>query len=234
MKRSRCLGIVGGLGVGATVHYYEKLAKACEAQATAPEIAIVHAQTSRVFEYVGAGDCQGLVEYLAGYIRRLKAAGAELAAIPAVTAHYAIRQLASRSPLPVLNLLDPLRQEISARAIKRAVVFGTRFVMESALFGEIRNVDLVRPKPDELDYVHQTYVEVAATGKASIEQQQELTRLAQSLVGRHGLDAIILAGTDFSVLFNESNTEFPLVDCAAAHIRAILGNMVGEATPRSD
>ena len=28
MNTSRCLGLVGGLGVGATIHYYEKLAKA--------------------------------------------------------------------------------------------------------------------------------------------------------------------------------------------------------------
>jgi aspartate racemase len=233
MKRSRCLGLVGGLGVGATVHYYEKLAKASEAQGATPEIVIVHAETARVFEYVGAGDRPGLAEYLAGYIGRLKAAGAEIAALPAVTPHYAIRQLASRSPLPVLSLFDSLTQELSARGIKQAAVFGTRFVMESALFGEIRHVDFVRPKPDELDYVHSTYVEVAATGKGSIEHQRELTRLAQSLVRRDGLDAIILAGTDFSVLFNESNTEFPFVDCAALHIRAILENMVGETRSRS-
>jgi hypothetical protein len=30
------------------------------------------------------------------------------------------------------------------------------------------------------------------------------------------------------VLFNEANTEFPYVDCAALHVRRILQGMLGE------
>lgn len=47
MNRSRCLGLVGGLGVGATVHYYEKLAQAHAAQGRTPDIVITHAETAR-------------------------------------------------------------------------------------------------------------------------------------------------------------------------------------------
>jgi aspartate racemase len=233
MNTSRCLGLVGGLGVGATIHYYEKLAQAYEAQGRTLNIVIVHAQTARVFEYVQAQDRNGLAEYLNGYIRRLKAAGAEVAAIPAVTPHFCIRELIATSPLPVVNIFEPLVLELTRRRAKRVAVFGTRFVVESALFGELSEVEIIPWKPTEVQQIHNTYVELARTGKGLPEQRQELTALAHTIIRRDAVDAIILAGTDLALLFNESNTDFPCMDCAALHLRAILSDLLGETSPNS-
>jgi len=90
MKNSRCLGLVGGLGIGATIHYYERLAKGCEQHGLTLDIVITNAYTPRVFQYVEAGDRAGLADYLNGYIRRMHAAGAEIAAVPAVTPHFSV------------------------------------------------------------------------------------------------------------------------------------------------
>jgi aspartate racemase len=233
MNTSRCLGLVGGLGVGATIHYYGKLAKAHEAQGRTLDIVIVHAETSRVFEHVEADDRVGLAEYLAGYIRRLKAAGAEAAAIPAVTPHFCVRELIAASPLPVFNIFEPLVQELAARAVRRVAVFGTRFVMESVLFGEVRGIEIIKSRPPEADYIHNTYVELARTGGGSEEQHRNLTALAHTLLKRDGVDAIILAGTDLALLFNETNTDFPSINCAALHLQAILKDLLSDAPPSS-
>src|SRR5271155_960930 len=228
MNKSRCLGLVGGLGVGATIHYYQKLAKAHEERGGALDIVIAHAETTRVFEYVQANDREGLAEYLNGFIRRLKAAGAEVTAIPAVTAHFCARELIATSPLPVFNVFEPLVVELGVRGAKRVAVFGTRFVMESALFGELRGVEIVQWRSDEMDNIHKTYVDLARTGKASEEKHRALTALAHTIVKRDGVDAIILAGTDLALLFNETNTDFPYVDCAALHLRAILKGLLAQ------
>jgi aspartate racemase len=37
-----------------------------------------------------------------------------------------------------------------------------------------------------------------------------------------GADAIMLGGTDLALAFNEQNADFPLVDCAAIHVDAIV------------
>jgi len=222
MKKSRCVGLVGGLGVGATVHYYEHLARGCEKLGFAPDIVITHAQTPRVFAYVEARDRSGLAEYLSGYIRRMQAAGAEMAVIPAITPLFCAEELAARSALSIVSLLDPLNRELAARKARRVAIFGTRFVIESDLFGALSGVEVVRPAPDEVDLIHNTYVELAATGEPSTEKHEKLTSLAHRLVTRDAVDAILLAGTDLTLLFNETNTDFPHVDCAALHIREIL------------
>jgi len=143
----------------------------------------------------------------------------EVIAIPAVTPHFCVRELMATSPLPVFNIFEPLVQELAARKARRVAVFGTRFVMESALFGEVNEVEMVKPQPPEMDYIHDTYVELARTGAASQEQHRNLTALAHTLLNRDELDAIILAGTDLALLFNDTHTDFPCIDCAALHLK---------------
>jgi aspartate/glutamate racemase len=41
------------------------------------------------------------------------------------------------------------------------------------------------------------------------------------------VDAILMAGTDLTLLFNDANTDFPHIDCAALHIQKILDVMTG-------
>lgn len=227
MNKGRCLGLIGGLGTGAAVHYYEKLAQAHEKEHLTLDLVMVHAETSRVFEYAGAGDRDGLARYLRSFIDRLKAAGAELAVIPAVTPHCCVRELLAISPLPLFNIFEPLVKELSARSVRRVGVFGTRFVIDSALFGMADGVEVVQPRPDEVEYIHRTYVELAQRGEGSEAQYRGLTSLALTLCKRDGVDAIILAGTDLALLFNDANIEFPYIDCAELHLKAIMQGMLG-------
>jgi aspartate racemase len=226
MDKGRCLGLVGGLGVGATIHYYQKLAKAHEEQGRKLDIVITHAETSRVFEYVEAGDRDGLAEYLLVFIRRMKAAGAEFAVIPAITPHYCVRELIAASPLPLFNIFDPLVEELAVRGVRRVALFGTRYVMESSLYGFAGEVEIIRPTSDEMETIHTTYLELLQKGAGTEEQRSSLTAIAHTLLRRDGVNAIVLAGTDLSLLFNEGNTAFPNIDCAALHLKRIVRGLL--------
>jgi len=221
---------MGGLGVGAAVHYYQRLAKAHEARGRTLDLVMLHAETSRVFSYVEADDPRGLAQYLTGYIARMKTAGAEFATIPAVTPHFCLRELIAASPLPILSIFDPLKQDLAERNARRIAIFGTRFVVESALYGQVEGVEVIAPAPEEVDFIHQTYVELLQSGEGTDQQRRGMALLAHTLISREKLDAIVFAGTDLSVLFNETNADFPHIDCAELHLRAILKEMLGEAT----
>jgi aspartate racemase len=233
MHKSRCLGLIGGLGVGATIHYYRKLASAHEARGRTMDLVIAHAETARVFDYVQASDPGGLAEYLSTFLRRLKAAGAEVAVIPAVTPLYCLHELAASSPLPLISMIDPLATELASRAAHRVAIFGTRYSIESGFFGLLEDVEFVRSQPDEIEYIHNTYQELLRDGKGSEEQRRNLTALAHTLSARDKVDTILLAGTDLSLIFNDANTDFPHIDCAALHLKAILHRLLGDLPPDS-
>jgi aspartate racemase len=215
------IGLVGGLGIGAGIHYYRELAAAHEREGKPLDVILVHAQMARVFKHASVGDLPGLADYLAAILARLEAGGATMAVIPAVTPHICIDQLRRLVSLPIVSLLDAVAADVRARGLRRVALFGTRFVIESDLFGRLEGVEVIRPAADEITFINDTYVTIAGSGEATSDQHAALTAIARRLCDR-GAEAVLLAGTDLSLLFNEGNTDFPNVDCARVHIQAIM------------
>jgi aspartate racemase len=224
-KEGRCLGLIGGLGSGATVYYYRGLLAEHEAAGRVPRMLIAHADVNRVMTAAGAKDFAGLADYLAGLIGDVKAGGAEMTAIVALTPHICVPQLTPISPLPLIDMVSEVATEISARGLQRVAMFGTRFTVETRMFGRLDNVDVVMPKPDEIELIHNTYADVVAARSTST-QIDGLRRLAHTFIERDGAEAILLAGTDLSTVFDQTNIDFPAIDCAAVHIRAITQRLL--------
>ena len=206
----RHLGLIGGLGPGATIHYYRELVKA-----QAGEMLVIHAEMSRVLDFVTRGDRTGLAEYFARLIERMARGGAEVAAISAITPHICIRELEKITPLPLVNIIQEIGAEIAARGYRRVALFGTRFVVESRMYGMLEGVDVVMPEPEQVAAIHQSYMQTVEGGS---EGRATLSRMAKELP----VDAIVLAGTDLALIFDETNIDFPCVDGAKVHIEAIM------------
>ena len=65
------------------------------------------------------------------------------------------------------------------------------------------------------------FVEDYLRGHGVPGDRESLSRIALDLCERERLDAVVLAGTDLSVLFDSEDPAFPSVDCSLVHIRAI-------------
>jgi aspartate racemase len=223
------LGLIGGLGVGAAVIYYQRIAAACAGRAAVPRLTIAHADAPTALALVQAGRIGDLAGYLAGFVAELAAAGAAFFAIPAITPHICLDVLKQRVSLPIVSILDTTAGRLRARGLSRVALFGTRFTIERDLFGALSEFDVVRPHEDEIEAVHRIYLELATNGRITAADEAKLRQIADMLCRRDGVEAIVLAGTDLNLIFSEANAGFPAVDCAAAHIDAIVDRMVEQA-----
>jgi aspartate racemase len=221
-----CVGIVGGLGVGATVHYYEKITAACKARGVIPDLVIVHADVDRGQGLVRDGKLDALADYLASFIDRLGAAGAQAAVLPAVTPHICIDELTARLRLPLINIVESIGVELRARRLRRVALFGTTFTMAGSLWGQLQSaapeVEIVKPRPDEIAFVGKAYQRILDTQTGDADDTAGLRRIAADLQQRDGVEAILLAGTDLAVIFDEETAGFPCIDVARVHIDAIV------------
>jgi aspartate racemase len=217
-----CVGVIGGLGVGATVHYYEKITAACKARGTSPDLVIAHADVDHGQGLVRAGKLDELAGYLALFIDRMALAGAAAAAIPAVTPHICIAQLTKRTRVPLINIVDPIAAELSTRKLRRVALFGTTFTMEGSLWGQLAAAEIVKPQPDEIAFIGKAYQRILDTQQADAGDAASLRRIAADLQRRDGVEAILLAGTDLAVMFDEETAGFPAIDVARLHIEAIV------------
>jgi len=219
---SKAIGLIGGLGPGAGVHYYTALLAAHAAHGATLDLVMVQADMPRVLACVAAGDLAGLADYLAELIGRLKAAGAEIAVIPAVTPHICEALLLQRSTLPLISMITVARGALAARGLKRIALLGARFTVESDMFGRLSDYDVVRPLAEEIAFIHGAYTDIVASGAGVPAQVNALRQITQRLIADEGIEAIVVAGTDFALLPDGAWTGIPIVDCAALHIEEIM------------
>jgi aspartate racemase len=215
-------GLVAGLGVGAGIFYYRSLVKAHVARGLSPSILTVHADVRRVMGHAAAREVPELASYLTGLLRQLAGGGAEIATIPAFAPQICAQELAKMTPLPLIDLLDVIVAEVGRRKLQRVAIFGARVTIETKLFGRLQNADVIAPSPAEVDLLGSIYVRIVEEEHASEADYATLRALAHTLIDRERLDAILLAGTDLSFVFNPENTDFPHLDGARTHIDAIM------------
>jgi aspartate racemase len=188
-------------------------------------MANAHAPTALAL--VQAGRIEDMAAYLAGFVGELAAAGADFFAIPAITPHICLAGLKRQVTLPIVDILQVTAQCLRDRRLSRVALFGTKFTIDGNLFGALDTFDVVHPRDDEVGEIHRIYLQLATRGQISADDEAKLRDLAHTLCRRDRVEAIVLAGTDLNLVFNEANAGFPAVDCAAAHIDAIVAQMSG-------
>jgi len=224
-KDGRVLGLIGGLGPNATVYYYNGLIAAHKAQGRGARMLIAHADVDHGRPLAEAGKLDELARYLNGFIDATAGGGAEMAAIVAVTPHICTAQLTPLLKIPLIDMVATVADEIRARGLKRIALLGTRSTVESKMFGRL-GVDVAMPKPDEIDFIHNAYLDVVYD-RSTPTGIDRLRELANTLVRRDGAESVLLAGTDLSMVLTEGNAGFPTLDCAGVHIREITRRLLG-------
>ena len=86
-------------------------------------------------------------------------------------------------------------------------------------------VDVIVPNTEEIEQIHNTYMDVLHN-RSTPTQIDGLRQVARTLIARDGAEAVLLAGTDLSMVLNEEDAGFPTIDCAATHIEAIAKKLL--------
>jgi aspartate racemase len=215
------IGLIGGIGPAATDFYYRRLISTFASKKAALELTIVHADTPTLLGNLASNDAATQVAIYVKLTDRLAAVGAECVAITSVAGHFCIDAFKALSVLPVVDMISEVNRAIEQRAFERIGILGTRTVMETRLYGGVSRVEVVPPSGQDLEDVHQAYVAMAASGIVTEAQSAVFAAVSKQLFKESGVEAIMLGGTDLSLVFNERDTEFPLIDCAGIHAGAI-------------
>ena len=112
------LGLIGGIGLAATEFYYRGLVRRYAAADRAMELTIVHAQIAELARNQAAGEADAQADVFADLVGRLKAAGADVAAVTSLGGHFCIRELERISPLPMVNLVAALDAAIGRTKVR--------------------------------------------------------------------------------------------------------------------
>ena len=170
-------------------------------------------------------------------IARLKAAGAQAAAVTSMGGHFCVGELIPISPLPILNGIPEVDAAVTRGRFKTIGIIGTRMVMETRLYGAISSATVVVPLGAELDEVHESYAAMATAGRVSDAQRRVFFAAGERLCREQGAEVVLLGGTDLFLAFHgvvrrtSCRPQRRLVDCLHVHIGAIEHGEAGIAPP---
>lgn len=215
------IGLIGGIGPAATDFYYRGLVDRHAAVGTPLECTIAHADVREMSRNLSGGQPKKQAEIFAGLIARLKAAGAEVAAVTSMGGHFCIDALLPITPLPLVHGIHAVDAAITRSGLKKIGVLGTPLVMNTKLYGGVSAAELVAPDGEMFDQVGASYMAMAQIGRVTEQQRDVFFRAGDALMKR-GVQAIMLGGTDLFLAFAGREPPFPLVDCADIHVGAIF------------
>ena len=215
------IGLIGGIGPAATDFYYRGLVDRHAAAGIPLECTIAHADVREMSRNLGGGQPRKQAEIFAGLIGRLKAAGAQAAAVTSMGGHFCINELLPISPLPLVHGIHAVDAAIVRSGLKKIGVLGTPLVMNTKLYGGVSSAELIAPEGEMFDQVGASYMAMAQIGRVTDQQRDVFFKAGDALMKR-GVQAIMLGGTDLFLAFTGKEPPFPLVDCADIHVGALF------------
>ena len=233
------VGIVGGLGPESTVDYYRRILNAWERDdpSTAPSIVIDSLDVRRALRLVES-DRPALTEYLLASLARLAGAGVDFAVITANTPHIVFDDLAARSPVPLVSIVEVCAQEARQRGLIRLALLGTRFTMEGSFYPAVcarYGIAVVPPNAADRAWVHERYVGELLKGEFRDDTRRQFISLVSRLRDEEGIDGTILGGTELPLLLSTPTiAEVPALDTTALHVAAIVKRLRQTAALPSD
>ena len=222
------IGLIGGIGVAATVVYYQKLTAAVAAKGHKLDLTIVHADAAELVRNNTNDDRAAQADIYARLIDRLKAAGCDCAAITSLGGHFCYDETVPLSSLPLVSAVTPLDDFFADQGLGTIGLLGTRVVMRTRLYGQLAKTRAVAPD-HEIDFIGQSYVDMALSGVCTDEQRAIFVKAGQKMIEEKDADAIVLAGTDLNLAFDGIDPGYRVVDALDVHVDLLARLAVGEA-----
>ena len=224
MKR---IGLIGGLSPESTIHYYQIICREFNRQhggLNFPEITLESVNLQRLVTLFEKNDWDGVAAILLAALQRLKAAGADFAAILANTPHNAYDRLRDHLPVPVLTIMDATADALHEDGRRNVALLGTKATMEFGFFQRhfaSKGIETQVPEAAERQELDRIVWEELSHGKIEQASRQAAREMMRKLQDQ-GVEAVILGCTELSLLIQEEDTPLPLYDTTRIHAEAIL------------
>ena len=221
-------GIIGGIGPASTLDYYSGIINGCRIKSkdeNYPALVINSINMTEMLSYVSGQKWDALAAMLAGAVRELKNAGAELAAIASNTPHIVFDKVREQSPLPLLSIVDATCRYTQSRGCRKVVVIGTRFTMSSGLYTgafERMGIQAVVPSEEEQAAIHGIIFPKLEEGLVDPEDKRRLLAMARRLLAENNADGLILGCTELPLMIRDDDMDTLVVNTTRVHIDAIV------------
>ena len=181
MKR---IGIIGGIGPESTVDYYKRIIGAFQNNGIGPEypeIIVYSVNLAELMQILEKQNLSKLADRLVEKVDTLFKAGAEFAVIGSNTPHVVFNEVRSRSPIPMLSIVEATCKKAFYLGLKKPGLMGTKFTMKSDFFHKPfheRGIPVVLPGKEDQELIHHRIFSEIELGIIKDSTREDLLSLA--------------------------------------------------------
>ncbi len=227
-KEEKIVGIIGGMGPGATVDMMRRVIEATPARDDVDHIRMIVDNNPKIPSRIKAiieGGGEDPAPCMMEMARKLAAWGADFLAIPCNTAHYYYKEVRSAVDIPVLNMIQLTTDAIveGNPSLETVGLLASTAVGMTGLYKkrfEAEGVSVIYPSPERQDRL-MTAIRTIKTGRCGNEEKNALRSAAGELVKRDA-GALIVGCTELSIIFNAVDVEVRLYDSAQVLAECIV------------
>lgn len=199
----KTLGVLGGLGPMATAYFLQLVIQMNEAETDQEHIEVILHSKPQIPDrtgYILGRSKDNPMPQMAEVGKKLAAQGAQVIAIPCITAHYFQKQLEEEVGIPILNAIEETALYLEKAGVTKAGIMATDGTVESKLFQktlEKHHIECVLPnKENQSKVMHLIYENV----KAGKEVEMPLFEEISKGLSADGAQVILLACTELSLI----------------------------------
>jgi aspartate racemase len=229
----KTLGIIGGLGPESTLDYYQRIIALCRERTGDrhyPEFVIASVDLRKGLDFMDANDLSGMADYLLEGIGKLARAGVDFGIISANTPHIVFDDVAWKSPIPLISIVEATCAVARAQNLKRLALFGTRYTMQATFYPNVfarENIELLVPASHDQDYIHDKYMSELVRGKFLSDTHDGLLAIVDRMKAASDIDGVILAGTELPLILRDPiHNGIPFLDTTKIHVEAAVAEML--------
>jgi len=149
---------------------------------------------------------------------KLHASGADFMICPSNTPHDVYSLVTPHIPIPWLHITSSVRSIAESKDIKRALLLGTKFTVESDMYDNEfsgSGIELIKPDNAEATQTHQHITSELVSGYISTESKGFFSKLLKKYA-RAGADGVILGCTELPLVVTKVNSCLPILDSTIA------------------
>jgi aspartate racemase len=229
----KTLGIIGGLGPESTIDYYGKIValyRERTGDGSYPQFIINSINMKKGLDFMEANNLTGMADYLVEEISKLGRAGATFGLISANTPHIVFDEVASKSPISLISIVEATCAAAKARKLKRLALLGTRYTMQATFYPKVFSrgrIELFVPDTEDRDYIHDKYLNELVAGKFLADTRANLLAIVDRMKEKHDIDGVILAGTELPLILRDREYNgIPFLDTTEIHCEAAVTEML--------
>jgi aspartate racemase len=225
--------MIGGLGPESTLDYYQRIIALYRERIRDghyPEFIIVSVDLRKGLDFMEAGDLSGMVVFLLEAIGKLARAGADFGIISANTPHIVFDEVAVRSPIPLISIVEATCAAAKTQNLRRLALLGTRYTMQADFYPKVfkrEGIELHVPDTRAQDYIHDKYFSELVVGKFLPETRAGMLAIVDQMKATSDIDGVILAGTELPLILRDADHNgIPFLDTTKIHVEAAVAEML--------